>query len=80
MKLLLRIVTFAALWSLVGVIVAYVDPVLIRDMGIIGLYLPMIAAVWIALIYTITWIMGFSWIAIGIGSIITTILALLLIL
>lgn len=80
MKLILRIMTFVALWSLVGIIVVYVDPALIRDMGIVGLYTPMIAAVWMALVYTISWIMGISWIAIGIGSIITTILALLLIL
>lgn len=80
MKLILRVVTLVALWAFVAVSVIYVDPALIRDVGVPGLYLPMLLSIWIALVYTMSWIMGLSWIAIGVGSIITTILALLLIL
>ncbi len=80
MKLILKILTFIALWTLVVIIVIYVDPVLIRDMGIPGLYLPMIVPLWIALVYTLSWIVGIGWVATLVGTVVTTILAIMLVL
>ncbi len=80
MKLILKILTFIALWTLVVIIVIYVDPVLIRDTGIPGLYLPMIVPLWIALVYTLSWIVGIGWVATLVGTVVTTILAIMLVL
>lgn len=80
MKIALRIVTFVALWGLVGIIVVYVDPSLIRDTVVTGLYLPILIPIWLASVYTAAWIMGLKWFAFAIGTIVTTIIALLLVL
>jgi len=52
MSKLLKLTALISLWSLVAFVLITVDPYLIRDVGLPGLYLPFMALVYVAVLYT----------------------------
>lgn len=71
-----KILSLILLWGVVTLIIIYVDPSTIRDVGIEGVYLPLLIAVFIASAYSMFLLSG-AWI-VGALSALLIVLALLL--
>jgi len=54
MKLIPKLLSLISLWSAVGVVLVYVEPELIRDIIIHGLYLPFFGLLTLAIWYTLS--------------------------
>lgn len=70
MKLVLKALGVISLWSIVIGIVIFVDPSLLRDILIPGLYLPFVFAVFVALGYTILVITHSFWLSLVVAALI----------
>src|SRR5688572_9198475 len=71
MQWILKVLGLLGLWSIVVGIIVLVDPLLVRDVGIPGLYLPLLVALFFALWYSALLIFHKGSIAILIASLIT---------
>jgi len=77
LRFVLRSLGFVALWGLVGAVVIYVDPNIIRDIGLYGVYLPMVVVVGGAIFYTTVLIGGVNKFTVLVTIILTLFVALL---
>jgi len=51
MKKWLKAISFGLVWLPVALMIVYVDPNLVKDVGIQNSYLPFVILVWLALLY-----------------------------
>lgn len=60
LKLVLRVTILLLLWILLGIVIFFVNPEIIRDLVISGSYLPFLLLLWITIFYTCLLILGTS--------------------
>lgn len=74
-----KIISLLLLWGLVAGVIVYVDPQSIRDIGVEGLYLPLLIAVLLAVWYSMTLLTRSGWVGLVSALLVDLALVLLII-
>lgn len=76
---ILELLAMLALWGVVGVVVWYVDPNIVRDVLVPRIHLPILVIMWVATAYTVSFFVSRLIYVLGIPTILVTLVGLLLV-